>query len=84
MNFYVPNEYADKIYSKLDILFKIMEYDDYVNFTKSNEYLKTYDDIMGKYANNTPLSKNMINMMTKDFYIKVDQILQNKIDELNL
>lgn len=84
MNFDSPNEFADKIDEKLSILFKNMNYDEYVEFVKTTEYLNTYDDIMSKFANNVPLSKNMIDVLPTDFYDKVDHIVQNKIDELNL
>lgn len=84
MNFDSPNEQIESIDSKLEILFKNMEYNDYINFIKSNKYLKTYDDILGNYANNVPLSKNIIDLMSSDFYNNVETIVKNKIDELNL
>lgn len=84
MNLDSPNELVEEIDNKLEKLYQNLEYDDYIKFIKNNKYLETYDTILGNYANNIPLSKNMIDMFTPDFYQKINTIIDNKLKELGL
>lgn len=84
MNLDAPNEMCELIDNKLNILINNISYEKYLCFIKSNKKLKLYDDMMGKYANNFPLSKEMINMLNDDFYQDILNILDKKIKELNL
>lgn len=84
MNLDAPNKISDLIDEKLSILFNNMEYSDYINFIKNNKYLKMYDDIMGKYANNEPISNMMVKVIPNSMYQKVLKIVENKIIELKL
>lgn len=84
MNLNAPNEIADTIDEKLSILFNNMEYADYINFIKNNKYLKMYDEMMGKYANNDTISNVMVKVMPNSMYKKVLNVVESKIIELNL
>lgn len=52
MNLNLPDERMEQIDSKLDSLLHLMKYEQYVHFIKSDEKLKLYDELLGKYANN--------------------------------
>ena len=41
-----------------------------------------YDDILGKYANNIPLSKELVNSITNDMYIEINNLLDSKIQSI--
>lgn len=84
MNLDTPNEIADTIDEKLSILFNNMEYADYLQFIKNNKYLKMYDDMMGKYANNDTISNIMVKVISNSMYQKVLKVVESKIIELNL
>ena len=84
MNLNAPNEIADTIDEELSILFNNMEYADYINFIKNNKYLKMYDEMMGKYANNDTISNVMVKVMPNSMYKKVLNVVEGKIIELNL
>ena len=51
---------------KLNTLLNIIEYKDYVNFIKSDEKLKLYDYLLGKYSNNDAFSKMLIKGFDND------------------
>ena len=57
---------------------------EYEKFIKENEMLNHYDDIMGKYSNNDPIAKTLVKSIPDSFYDDVENIVKNKIDELNL
>lgn len=78
------NEKSEKIDEYLSVLYNNMKYDDYIKFIKENEMLNRYDDIMGKYANNDPIAKTLVKSIPDSFYDDVENIVKNKIDELNL
>lgn len=82
MNLDSPNEQCDEIDNKLEIIYQNLSYDDYLSFIKGNEYIKLYDDIMGKYANNIPLSKEMINSIPDNMYKEINRLLDIKIKEI--
>lgn len=84
MNLNAPNEIADTIDEKLSILFNNIEYADYIQFIKNNKYLKMYDDMMGKYANNDTISNVIVKVMPDSIYQKVLNVVESKIIELNL
>lgn len=84
MNFDLPDERMEQIDSKLDFLLHIMKYEDYVQFIKSDEKLKLYDTLLGKYANNDPVSKVLINSFNEDIYEYINKIIDDKLKELNL
>ena len=84
MNLDAPNDISEIIDEKLSILFNNMEYHDYIDFIKNKKYLKMYDDMMGKYANNEPISNMMVKVMPNSMYQKVLKVVEKKIIELNL
>ena len=84
MNLDAPNEISDLIDKKLSILFNNMKYSDYINFIKNSKYLKMYDDLMGKYANNEPISNMIVKVLPNSMYQKVLKVVENKIIELKL
>ena len=60
MNFNLPDKRMEQIDLKLNTLLNNMEYRDYINFIKSDEKLKLYDYLLGKYSNNDTLSKMLV------------------------
>lgn len=78
------NEKAEKIDEYLSVLYNNITYEEYIKFIKENELLNHYDDIMGKYANNDPIAKTLGKSIPDSFYDDVENIVKNKIDELNL
>ena len=78
------NEKSKKIDEYLSILYNNMKYDDYIKFIKENDMLNHYDDIMGKYSNNDPIARTLVKSIPDSFYDDVENIIKNKIDELNL
>ena len=82
MNFDAPNQQCEEIDEKLDLIYKSLDYDDYIEFIYGNEYVKLYDNIMGKYANNVTLSKELVNSIPNDLYIEVNKIIDEKLKEI--
>ena len=74
--------YINIIDSKLDVLLNKMEYDDYIDFIKTNKYLSTYDDVLG-YTDINYLPNAFLSGLTDDFLSKVELIVDNKINELD-
>lgn len=69
--------------SRLDILLNNMEYDNYLAFLKSDDYMQTYDDVLGYYeANYFP--EAFLSGLTNSFLTKVLDRVNNKIKELNI
>ena len=79
MNLDSPNEQCEIIDDKLEIIFTSLPYEEYLSFIKNNKYLKLYDDILGKYANNVPLSKELVNSIPDDMYTEINSPLDAKI-----
>ena len=82
MNLDSPNAECEIIDNKLEIIFTSLPYEEYLSFIKNNKYLKLYDDILGKYANNIPLSKELVNSITNDMYIEINNLLDSKIQSI--
>ena len=82
MNLDSPNEECEIIDGKLEIIFSSLPYEEYLSFIKNNKYLKLYDDILGKYANNAPLSKELVNSISDDMYIEINRLLDSKIQDI--
>ena len=80
MNFNLPDKRMEQIDLKLNTLLNNMEYRDYINFIKSDEKLKLYDYLLGKYSNNDTLSKMLVN----DMYEYLNKIIDIKLKELSL
>lgn len=84
MNFDAPNEKIEEIDAKLNILLNNLEYNEYINFIQSDKKLKTYDDILGKYANNELISKLLVKGLNNKMYEYINKLVNDKIKELNL
>lgn len=84
MNFDLPDERMEQIDLKLESLLHIMKYEDYVQFIKSDEKLKIYDELLGKYANNDTTSKVLINGFNNEMYEYLNKIIDDKLKELIL
>lgn len=82
MNLDSPNKECEIIDDKLEIIFTSLPYEEYLSFIKNNKYLKLYDDILGKYANNVPLSKELVNSIPDDMYIEINNLLDSKIQDI--
>lgn len=77
-----PNKECEIIDEKLQIVFASLPYEEYISFIKNNKYLNLYDDILGKYANNVPLSKELVNSITDNMYIEINNLLDSKIQNI--
>lgn len=86
MNNILTKEQEDMINlidSRLDILLHNMEYNTYLSFLKSDDYMETYDDVLGYYeANYFP--EAFLAGLTNSFLNKVLDRVNAKIKELNL
>lgn len=71
----------DEIDMQLDVLMKNMEYDEYLNFLRNNDYLATYDDVLG-YNDVNYLPDAFLAGLTVDFLSKVRKIVDDKISEI--
>ena len=78
MNLDSPNAESEIIDNKLEIIFTSLPYEEYLSFIEKNKYLKLYDDILGKYANNVPLSKELVNSIPDDMYTEINSPLDAK------
>ena len=72
-----------KIDNKLDLLLKNMKYEDYLEFIKSDDYLSTYDDVLGYYEIQY-LPEIFLKGLTVDFLNKVLDRVDKKIKELKI
>ena len=68
MNFNLPDKRMEQIDLKLNTLLNNMEYKDYITFIKSDEKLKLYDYLLGKYSNNDTLSTMLVKSFNNDMY----------------
>ena len=84
MNFNLPDKRMEQIDLKLNTLLNNMEYRDYINFIKSDEKLKLYDYLLGKYSNNVTLSKMLVKSFNNDMYEYLNKIIDIKLKELSL
>lgn len=84
MNFNLPDKRMEQIDLKLNTLLNNMEYRDYINFIKSDEKLKLYDYLLGKYSNNDAVSKMLVKGFDNDLYEYLNKIIDIKLKELNL
>lgn len=72
-----------KIDDRLDLLLHNMDYDDYLSFLRGDDYMETYDDVLGYYeANYFP--EAFLSGLTISFLNKVLDRVNNKIKELGL
>ncbi len=76
-------EMIDKIDSKLDILLHNMEYDSYLDFLKSDDYMTTYDTVLGYYDVNY-FPEAFLTGLTIEFLEKILNRVEGKIKELNI
>lgn len=86
MNSILTKEQEDMINfidSRLDILLNNMDYENYVEFLKSDDYMQTYDDVLGYYEINY-FPEAFLSGLTSSFLSKVLDRVNNKIKELNL
>lgn len=77
------NDIVEKIDYNLTLLLRNMKYEDYLSFLKSNDYLETYDDVLG-YCEINYLPDAFLSGLTVDFLNKVLNITEDKINELNI
>ena len=84
MNFNLPDKRMELIDLKLNTLLNNMEYKDYITFIKSDEKLKLYDYLLGKYSNNDTLSKMLVKSFDNDLYEYLNKIIDIKLKGLNL
>ena len=84
MNFNLPDKRMEQIDLKLNTLLNNMEYRDYINFIKSDEKLKLYDYLLGKYSNNDTLYKMLVKSFNNDMYEYLNKIIDIKLKELSL
>lgn len=73
----------EQIDKRLNILLKNMEYDEYLKFLKSDDYMLTYDTVLGYYDINY-FPEAFLSGLTQDFLNKILDRVENKIKELNL
>ena len=73
----------DNIDKKLDILLNNMEYEQYLNFLNSDDYMSTYDHVLGYYETNY-FPEAFLSGLTLEFLNKILERVDNKIKELNI
>lgn len=71
----------DKIDGQLDKLLKKMEYEQYLDFLRSDDYLATYDDVLG-YNDIHYLPDAFLSGLTLDFLNKVKAKVDKKVEEI--
>ena len=77
------NDIIEKIDQNLTLLLRNMKYEDYLSFLKSNDYLETYDDVLG-YCEINYFPDAFLSGLTVDFLNKVLNITIDKVNELNI
>lgn len=82
MNLNLPDERMEQIDSKLDSLLHLMKYEQYVHFIKSDEKLKLYDELLGKYANNDAVSQVLVKSFNDEIYKHLNKIIDEKLNDL--
>ncbi len=73
----------EQIDNKLNILLSKMDYDDYLNFLNNDDYMSTYDHVLGYYEVNY-FPEAFLSGLTNDFLNKVLNRVEDKIKELKL
>lgn len=84
INLNLPDERMEQIDSKLDSILHLMKYEEYVHFIKSDEKLKLYDELLGKYANNDTVSQVLVKGFNDEMYKHLNKVIDDKIKELIL
>lgn len=79
-----PKKSIDEIERKLSVLLKHMEYDEYLDFLKSEKKLKNLDDMLGMYYNGMLITESMVNSLPEEHLKDIDNYILNKIKELGL
>lgn len=74
----------ERIEDKLSLLLRNMEYEDYVNFIKTNEKLRDFDNTLALYQNNIIYTESMMNSLPEDYISEIDNIVLDKVKELHL
>lgn len=77
------NNLIKEIDSNLTLLLRNMKYEDYLSYLKSNDYLETYDDVLG-YCEINYFPDAFLSGLTVDFLNKVLKVTEDKIHELNI
>lgn len=77
------NDIIERIDYNLTLLLRNMKYEDYLSFLKSNDYLETYDDVLG-YCEINYFPDAFLSGLTVDFLNKVLNITIDKVNELNI
>lgn len=76
-------ELIDYIDSKLSLLLNNMEYDQYLDFIKSNKIISKYDDILG-YVDIDFIDKRFLEELDEDFLLMVKDLVEEKLKEVML
>lgn len=72
-----------KIDEKLSIIFKKMDYEDYIYFIKNNKVLNKYDKLMGDNGyEDLPFIKKLI--ISNKLLSEVEKVLKDKIKKLDI
>lgn len=74
-------EMIDLIDEKLSKLMQLLEYEDYLNFLRSDEYLATYDDVLG-YNDVNYLPNAFLAGLTEEFLEKINNKIDTKLREI--
>ncbi len=74
-------EMIDLIDEKLSKLMQLLEYEDYLNFLRSDEYLATYDDVLG-YNDVNYLPNAFLAGLTEEFLEKINNKIDTKLKEI--
>ncbi len=74
-------EMIDLIDEKLSELMQLLEYEDYLNFLRSDEYLATYDDVLG-YNDVNYLPNAFLAGLTEEFLEKINNKIDTKLKEI--
>lgn len=75
------NKMIDAIDQQLDKLLKAMDYDEYLEFLRGDDYLATYDDVLG-YNDINYLPDAFLSGLTLEFLEKVKKKVDDKIIEI--
>lgn len=73
-------ELVNIIDKNLEVLLNKLEYEEYINFIKSNKSLSFYDDILG-FVDIEYIDKKNLELLTEDLLNEVNEIVLNKINE---
>ncbi len=73
----------DRIDQQLDKLLNNMEYEEYLDFLRNDDYLATYDDVLG-YNDIHYLPDAFLSGLTIDFLNKVAEKVDKKVAEKSI